>query len=352
MATSSTPAPCAFALCRTTAVSSMESCSTSDSDRTRWEACRKFASVPVDWNGFGYAPIAKVGVGRYFSPSVGEVELHEDKQGRLLFACCPCSASRLRPTGIGTGVLVLVCCKCEGAVMDGPGGSLSCSRFTIFEELPLEVDGYQTQLFLNPSKGSMKPSLSSTVPRPIDASWNGIGYKLVAKVGSRYFSIFAGVDVEYELGRTLEDEALPTRMTGLFFCLWPCMAVRQYIPPGCGGLFSAPRALLRCKCEGPIVQHREGRLACSRLTPLQQLPLPSCYTDIGSRRRRPALPRAGRTCGAGMRPSSAGLMGRAGPAPQALSLHVAVGRRSCSRLHQAVDAGRCLYDVGVWPIEY
>lgn len=162
---------------------------------------------------------------------------------------------------------------------------------------------------MEPHFGGAFATEASTVPPALSSSWSGLGYKLVAKVGDRFFSIFAGLDLEYIVGEALEEEAMPGQKAGLFFCLWPCTAARQYVPPNHRGLFSAPRALMRCRCEGPIVHHREGRLSCSRLTVLQELPLPPCCL-VGRGRQRPAS--AGSLGGRDgrQRPASAGSQGR------------------------------------------
>merc|ERR1712061_13234 len=54
-------------------------------------------------------------------------------------------------------------------------------------------------------------------------------------------------------------------------------AARHRIPARRGGFPVAPRALLRCRCEGPFVEYPNGKIACSRLTPLEKLPMPVGY---------------------------------------------------------------------------
>ncbi|CAK9046124.1 Uncharacterized protein SCF082_LOCUS25997, partial [Durusdinium trenchii] len=79
--------------------------------------------------------------------------------------------------------------------------------------------------------------------------WNGIGYKVVAKVGDRLLSIWAGDRMEYVLGATVRDDARPNHAGGLYVCRTEAAALRQRVPARPGGLFFAPRALLRCRCE-------------------------------------------------------------------------------------------------------
>mmetsp|Transcript_86330 Transcript_86330/g.241435 ORF Transcript_86330/g.241435 Transcript_86330/m.241435 type:complete len:149 (+) Transcript_86330:57-503(+) len=87
--------------------------------------------------------------------------------------------------------------------------------------------------------------------------------------------------------------------------------VNRRIPARRGGLFVAPRSLLRCLCEGPFVQYPSGKVACSRLTPVEELPMPDGYLHIAPRGLRPARPLPSRpvspaflAAGAGERPQS------------------------------------------------
>mmetsp|Transcript_95916 Transcript_95916/g.311003 ORF Transcript_95916/g.311003 Transcript_95916/m.311003 type:complete len:566 (-) Transcript_95916:130-1827(-) len=259
--------------------------------------------LPASW--IGYAPVARVGR-RLFSPTAGEVTLGVPCQaeggGGLVFCMCPCKASRLRFPGLhgGPGLsesdTTLVAFKCEGPFMECSQGALACWRFTPFEEVIMDAtlspySKLSTRHREHTTSSHVKffgevPRIPSGLPGLVGAGWNGIGYKLVAKVEGRYFSIFAGFDVEYVLGVTCVDEILAQGTSGLFICIWPCTAARQYIPPSVGGLWSAPRALLRCKCEGPIKQYTQGRFSCARLTALQEVSLPECCDDMPGGHRR------------------------------------------------------------------
>nr|ABV22261.1 conserved hypothetical protein [Karlodinium veneficum]ABV22262.1 conserved hypothetical protein [Karlodinium veneficum] len=125
-----------------------------------------------------------------------------------------------------------------------------------------------------------------------------IGYKVVARVGERFYSIWAGENAEYRIGFTARDEARPRHRGGLYVCRSPQAAVRHRIPAKPGGLFVAPRALLRCACEGPFVEYPGGKIACSTLTPLEEMPMPDGFVyataSVGSARApsRPATPAA------------------------------------------------------------
>mmetsp|Transcript_115293 Transcript_115293/g.359049 ORF Transcript_115293/g.359049 Transcript_115293/m.359049 type:complete len:178 (-) Transcript_115293:77-610(-) len=107
--------------------------------------------------------------------------------------------------------------------------------------------------------------------------WDGVGYKVVAKVGQRYLSVWAGDGAEYVLGLRKREQARPRHAGGLYVCRSPEAAARHRIPARRGGLFTAPRVLLRCLCEGPFVEYPGGKVACSSLTPLQELQLPFGY---------------------------------------------------------------------------
>eukprot|EP00930_Biecheleria_cincta_P089311 TRINITY_DN78592_c0_g1_i1.p1 TRINITY_DN78592_c0_g1~~TRINITY_DN78592_c0_g1_i1.p1 ORF type:complete len:179 (-),score=13.70 TRINITY_DN78592_c0_g1_i1:36-572(-) len=107
--------------------------------------------------------------------------------------------------------------------------------------------------------------------------WDGIGYKVVAKVGSRYLSVWAAENTEYAIGVSVRDEARPNHGGGLYVCRSQEAALRHRIPARRGGLFMAPRALMRCRCEGPFVEYSVGKVACTQLTPLEVLPMPRGY---------------------------------------------------------------------------
>mmetsp|Transcript_76978 Transcript_76978/g.178552 ORF Transcript_76978/g.178552 Transcript_76978/m.178552 type:complete len:139 (+) Transcript_76978:138-554(+) len=107
--------------------------------------------------------------------------------------------------------------------------------------------------------------------------WDAVGYKVVAKVGPRYLSIWAGDSAEYVLGVQRREEARSQHRGGLYICRTAEAAARHHIPAHAGGLFVAPRVVLRCLCEGPFVEYLGGKVACSGLTPLQELKLPRGY---------------------------------------------------------------------------
>lgn len=106
------------------------------------------------------------------------------------------------------------------------------------------------------------------------SNWEIWGYKLVAKVGQRYFSLWKGERAEYEIGLPLDEEAMPDRRGGLYICDSPASAARQYIATTFPGNALCV-VMLRCACRGPFVDYGGGSAACSSLTPLGEVPLPS-----------------------------------------------------------------------------
>merc|ERR1719359_2821607 len=106
-----------------------------------------------------------------------------------------------------------------------------------------------TELFFRTHGCNDMPLAKRTVLPP---SWEIWGYKLVAKIGQRYFSLWAGESAEYEMGVEIRDEALPDRKGGLYICDSPASAARQYIATSFPGK-SLCVAMLRCACKGPFI---------------------------------------------------------------------------------------------------
>merc|ERR1740123_2242278 len=120
--------------------------------------------------------------------------------------------------------------------------------------------------------------------------WDGVGFKVVAKVGARHLSIWAGDAAEYQLGLRTQDLARPRHGGGLYVCRSLEAAVRHRVPLKRGGLFMAPRVVLRCLCDGPFVEYAAGKIACSELVPVEELPMPRGY--LHSAPRRPSRPQS------------------------------------------------------------
>eukprot|EP00931_Biecheleriopsis_adriatica_P109119 TRINITY_DN83382_c0_g1_i1.p1 TRINITY_DN83382_c0_g1~~TRINITY_DN83382_c0_g1_i1.p1 ORF type:complete len:321 (+),score=64.56 TRINITY_DN83382_c0_g1_i1:77-1039(+) len=265
--------------------------------------------------------------GRYFSlfagtrvqyilgvPAQEEVRPHE--RG-FYFSLSAQQAARVYVPGNGERVILR--CKCEAPFFEYPGGKIVCSVITPLEEVAFpEKAAYGFRLLplgarcaSAPHRGKSSraprarqpaetvpndPSLPACAPparrRPLQQHMQKymaaygvrrkslsarqkaghatrIGYKLVAKLGEKYFSLFAGEQVEYELDCPVEAAAKKDTPSGVFFCLSPFTAAQIHVTAG--GLVDAPKALLLCECEGPFVQYQGGKMACSQLTPREEI---------------------------------------------------------------------------------
>jgi hypothetical protein len=103
-----------------------------------------------------------------------------------------------------------------------------------------------------------------------------VGFKLVAKDSGRYFSLFAGPQIEYELGIASEDGAQPSYRSGLYFCSSVAAALRVQVPSNNESDYTSTmeRVILKCQCEGPFVAYSNCDYACSRLTPIEEVLAP------------------------------------------------------------------------------
>mmetsp|Transcript_73627 Transcript_73627/g.115249 ORF Transcript_73627/g.115249 Transcript_73627/m.115249 type:complete len:616 (+) Transcript_73627:60-1907(+) len=150
-------------------------------------------------------------------------------------------------------------------------GSRRDNEEVVLRELPKELT-HSRGIKENMMKGSRSgDDFNMKLEHP---HWDGIGFKLVAKVGSRYFSIMRGFDVEYSPQKPMQESATKCRKSGYFFCLSPEQAAKQPIVMKDVRVRHAPHVLLRCQCDGPFVMHSRGRFTCSRLTPLEEVPIP------------------------------------------------------------------------------
>ena len=92
-------------------------------------------------------------------------------------------------------------------------------------------------------------------------------YKAVAVVEGRYLSIFDGV-TEYKLNQQVEDRARRGHGGGIY--VYPTLedALDARVPGG-SALLAAPRVILRVRAEGKSCIYDNGKLAFSRVTPLE-----------------------------------------------------------------------------------
>lgn len=118
-------------------------------------------------------------------------------------------------------------------------------------------------------------------------------YKVVALVEGRLLSIYDGA-TEYAVGRLLRERALPKHRGGLYVARSPQEALRATftLPQSCK-LPWAPRVLLRCHVQGPMLEYR-GKLAVSALLVLSATPLSTAFggASYAARCRRVRQPQA------------------------------------------------------------
>lgn len=92
-------------------------------------------------------------------------------------------------------------------------------------------------------------------------------YKAVAVDGERLLSIFDG-RTEYRLGETLVEPVRKGHGGG--FYVYPSLADALEVDvPSNSALRRAPRAIIRVRAEGQYTRYDNGKLAFSRVTPLE-----------------------------------------------------------------------------------
>jgi len=117
---------------------------------------------------------------------------------------------------------------------------------------------------------------------------SGEAFKVVAMVGSRYYSIYDGL-TEYVLHKSMARSLLAGRRSGFFVFTKPEAALTTHFPASSALLYS-PRCLLRVKIGGAIREHANGRflevervipqaVVMSLATPASMLPVPSSLTS-------------------------------------------------------------------------
>lgn len=221
----------------------------------------------------------------------------------LYFSLSPHAAAQwlILPT---TGDRALLRCRCDGPFVEYSEQKLACSRLTPLAEVPLPASAYKLIPAVLTSRSSRRHCRSAPGRRangwranqldghspirqmsganqldghsPVGQAQDNAactGYKLVAKLGGRYYSLFAGRQMEYGLGSAAENVALRDHQGGLYFHASAFAAAQVEVearPEGLGAA-SVPRALLRCYCEGPFVEYPGGKMSCSRLTPLDEV---------------------------------------------------------------------------------
>lgn len=80
--------------------------------------------------------------------------------------------------------------------------------------------------------------------------------------------------VEYQIGGTLGQQVRRDHKGGFYVRATPEAAATASVPDN-SDLADAPRAVLRVRCEGPYTKYDNGKLAFSRITPLEIVTWPA-----------------------------------------------------------------------------
>lgn len=127
----------------------------------------------------------------------------------------------------------------------------------------------QTAARKAPSWAKEPGQLRSEYKKPAEARREGgeYYYKAVAMDGDKLLSIFDG-RTEYAIGTTLVQ---PVRKGhgGGFYVYASELAAREADVPSDSMLRRAPRAVIRVRAEGQYTRYDNGKLAFSRVTPLE-----------------------------------------------------------------------------------
>lgn len=102
-------------------------------------------------------------------------------------------------------------------------------------------------------------------------------YKMVAKVDGKYFSIFDAA-IEYEIGKVLTQPVKPQKQGGYFVYRDLKDTIFADIMFHNGGLYHAPRTILKVICWGADSPLRYGNKLCySNILPVKDIGLPIGY---------------------------------------------------------------------------
>lgn len=101
-------------------------------------------------------------------------------------------------------------------------------------------------------------------------------YKLVAKVFGKYKSIFDG-KTEYQLGAEMFQQAKDNHKGGYYVYRTINEVIFADIPYSKGGLYYAPRTILKCLCWGDFIEYDNGKIAYSHICPVQDMGMPRGY---------------------------------------------------------------------------
>ena len=106
-------------------------------------------------------------------------------------------------------------------------------------------------------------ALPALPPRPPSV----LCYKLVARKGRRFFSIYDG-ETEYQLGQPVEQPARPGHHGGYYVYRTAEQALDATFPAS-SALKDATKALLLVEAGDPCFEYQGGKVACSTITPIE-----------------------------------------------------------------------------------
>lgn len=263
--------------------------------------------LPPAWEIWGYKLVAKVG-SRFFSLWAGEHaeyqlglsaadEALSDRRGGLYICDSPASAARQYiATSLSSDELcvALLRCSCRGPFIDYGGGKAACSSLTPCAEVSLALDagsggpaaGLWDRLHSTPCAGMPGAAHSDGSGRKLTMpGWDVVGYTVAARMGQpplreRHFCLWSLEAFRYDLGIPTRDEALMDPFNDHLLVVRsqeevPSVHIAIAEKLRRSGIGSAPRVLLRCSCEGPFLELSDGRVACSKVTPLEEMPAPA-----------------------------------------------------------------------------
>ena len=98
----------------------------------------------------------------------------------------------------------------------------------------------------------------------------------MAKFDGKYLSIY-DPSVEYKLNTQLTERALPNHGGGYYVYATPKEAVFADIPFKEGGLYMAPRTVLKVKAWGDFVIYNNGKMSFTHILPVADLGIPRGY---------------------------------------------------------------------------
>lgn len=269
-----------------------------ENDGTRLE------TLGSDWMIIGYKVVAKVDqeylsiwAGDRTKYDIGATVLDRATRQRAsgLYVCAsPWSAlNQYLPAGadnLRKAPRALLQCACLGPFVEYDGDKAACSSLTVLKALPMprdyekQADEHTWRRLSSRDRGGHQSAVGLAFGQMNTLfGWEVLAYKVVAKLGERYFSIWAGREVQYRLGATMREHATPGRQRGLYVFRTPEAAAAFAFPNEPSDFAVCPRAVIRCSCKGPFVAYPGGKVACSKLTPLEEVMLlaPQCDSPQG-----------------------------------------------------------------------